>query len=119
MATPVNLYFDPSNSGTIMSFESSDSSLNKPVCSGDGSTITRETTNVYTIIFKRDDNGNITAWQKDKGQIIPPADAPTATNPHTITTQWNNLNSKNNTYLCIHGINGSVSYSINYFGKLR
>jgi hypothetical protein len=119
MATPVNLYFDPSNSGTIMSFESSDSSLNKPVCSGDGSTITRETTNVYTIIFKRDDNGNITAWQKDKGQIIPPADAPTASNPHTITTQWNNLNSKNNTYLCIHGINGSVSYSINYFGKLR
>jgi hypothetical protein len=120
MATPVNLYFDPSNSGTIMSFESSDSSLNKPVCSGDGSKIEKVDSQTYTIIFKRDDNGNITVWQKDKGQIIPPADGPTASNPHTITTQWNNLNSKNNTYLCIHGIvNPSVSYKIKYFGKLR
>jgi uncharacterized protein YjdB len=120
MATPINLYFDPSNSDTIMSFESSDSSLNKPVCSGDGSKIEKVDSQTYTIIFKRDDNGNITVWQKDKGQIIPPADGPTASNPHTITTQWNNLNSKNNTYLCIHGIvNPSVSYKIKYFGKLR
>ena len=119
MATPINLYFDPSNSGKIMSFESADAALNKPNCSGDGSDITRETTNVYTIIFKRDDNGNITVWQKDKGQIIPPADSHTGSNPHTITTQWNNLNSKDNTYLCIHGISASLSYSINYFAKLR
>ena len=96
------------------------SNLENKVISFNDRNIVIDGTNAKQQFFAiRDDNGNITVWQKDKGQIIPAADAPTASNPHTITTQWNSLNSKNNVYLCIHGISASLSYSINYFGKLR
>ncbi len=115
MATPVNLYFDPSNSGTIMSFKSSDASLVKPNCTGEGNAISQDDSATYIITFKRADDGTVTIWQDGK-QILPPT--PVA-NKHDIPTQWATLNNIDNIYLCGHGVSTTTSYKINYFGKLR
>lgn len=117
LATPVNLYIDPASSNTIMSFQSGGEALVKPKCTGDGAIITRSAEEVtYTVVFKRDNSGTITAWQDGK-QVIPPVDA--SSNNAGLTTQWNTLNSVANVYLCGHGVTTSVSCKINYFGKLR